>query len=317
LRIKSFFKLVEIQTKLASVIPFLLGSVYALYRFNEFNIINFILMLISLINVDMMTTAINNYIDYKKANKTYGYNYEKHNAIVRYKLKESTVILTIITLFIIASISGFILFLRTDIVVLILGVISFIVGICYSFGPVPISRTPSGEIFSGFFMGFVITFIAAYVHIFDKGLISISYNNSLVLLSINLKEIIYLFLLSLPTVIGVSNIMLANNICDIEDDIVNKRYTLPIYIGKEKSLMIYKILYYLLYLNIIVTVLLGINSLIVILTLATFIVVNKNIKVFYGKQTKKDTFSTAVQNFALINFIYLLTIGIGIIIPVG
>ncbi|HOA79722.1 MAG TPA: UbiA family prenyltransferase, partial [Defluviitaleaceae bacterium] len=183
MRIKSFFKLVEIQTKLASVIPFLLGSVYALYRFNEFNIINFILMLISLINVDMMTTAINNYIDYKKANKTYGYNYEKHNAIVRYKLKESTVILTIITLFIIASISGFILFLRTDIVVLILGVISFIVGICYSFGPVPISRTPSGEIFSGFFMGFVITFIAAYVHIFDKGLISISYNNSLVLLS--------------------------------------------------------------------------------------------------------------------------------------
>ena len=81
MRIKSFFKLVEIQTKLASVIPFLLGSVYALYRFNEFNIINFILMLISLINVDMMTTAINNYIDYKKANKTYGYNYEKHNEL--------------------------------------------------------------------------------------------------------------------------------------------------------------------------------------------------------------------------------------------
>ena len=42
-------------------------------------------------------------------------------------------------------------------------------------------------------MGFVITFIAAYVHIFDKGLISISYNNSLVLLSINLKELFIYF----------------------------------------------------------------------------------------------------------------------------
>ncbi|MGE5633160.1 MAG: hypothetical protein ACM3TR_19000 [Caulobacteraceae bacterium] len=81
----SFLKLVEIQTKVASVIPFLLGTFYALYRFNRFNLSNFIIMFVSLICFDMATTAINNYIDYKKAHKIHGYNYESHNAIVSYR----------------------------------------------------------------------------------------------------------------------------------------------------------------------------------------------------------------------------------------
>ena len=191
--------------KISKRYSFLLGTVYAIYRFHEFNIINFILMFISLIHVDMMTTAINNYIDYKKQ-KNHGYNYELHNAIVRDNLKESTVLVTIFILFIIAVVSGLILYLRTDIIVLLLGAISFLVGICYSFGPVPISRIPLGEVFSGFFMGFVITFIADYIHVFDKGLIRIAYNNSILSLFVNLKEIVYIFLLSLPAVIGIANI---------------------------------------------------------------------------------------------------------------
>ena len=62
----SFLKLVEIQTKVASMIPFILGTVYSLYRFGKFNGMNFLLMFISLLTVDMATTAVNNYMDYKK-----------------------------------------------------------------------------------------------------------------------------------------------------------------------------------------------------------------------------------------------------------
>ncbi|NLM14124.1 MAG: UbiA family prenyltransferase, partial [Epulopiscium sp.] len=163
MRVSSFLKLVEIQTKVASVIPFLLGSAYAVYRFNHFNAKNFILMFISLIAFDMATTAINNYIDFKKANKTYGYGYESHNAIVRDKLKESNVVITIFTLLLVAVSAGFMLYLNTNVVVLLLGMLSFLVGILYTFGPVPISRMPLGEIFSGFFMGFVIIFISTYI----------------------------------------------------------------------------------------------------------------------------------------------------------
>ena len=157
--ISSFLKLVEIQTKVASVIPFSLGTVYALYRYKQFNFNNFILMFISLIVFDMTTTAINNYYDYKRAIKKQGYGYESHNAIVSYHIKESTVQFTILVLLLIAIVSGLLLFLNTSIVVLLIGMLSFAVGILYSFGPVPISRTPLGEIFSGFTMGFIITLL--------------------------------------------------------------------------------------------------------------------------------------------------------------
>lgn len=110
--ITSFLKLVEIQTKVASMIPFFLGTVYTLYRFNSFNLKNFIIMFISLISVDMGTTAINNYMDYRKAIKKYGYNYEKHNAIVKYNLKESVVIATIVILFLLAVVFGFLLYIN-------------------------------------------------------------------------------------------------------------------------------------------------------------------------------------------------------------
>src|SRR5690554_5881683 len=96
--IVSFLKLVEIQTKIASVIPFSFETIYAIYRFNSFELKNFILMFISLISFDMATTTINNYIDYKTAIKTNGYGYENHNAIVRDSIEESTIIMIIIIL---------------------------------------------------------------------------------------------------------------------------------------------------------------------------------------------------------------------------
>ena len=106
MNIMSFLKLVEIQTKVASMIPFLLGTTYVLYRFDNFNTINFILMFISLLSFDMTTTALNNYIDYKKAIKKHGFGYESHNAIVSYNLKEKAVVAVILTMIAIAVVAG-------------------------------------------------------------------------------------------------------------------------------------------------------------------------------------------------------------------
>lgn len=309
----SFLKLVEIQTKVASVIPFLLGTAYSLYRFNQFNLKNFLFMFLSLVTFDMATTAINNYFDYKKANKTKGYGYESHNAIVRDNLKESTVLITIFSLVAIACTAGFILFINTDIIVLLLGMLSFLVGILYTFGPVPISRMPLGEIFSGFFMGFVIMFISTYIHVYDENMINIIYEYSSLIIRINIKEVIFIFLVSLPAVVGISNIMLANNICDVEDDMENKRYTLPIYIGRDRALRLFRVLYYIAYIDIIILLILRIYPIFSLFMLFTIIPVHKNIKKFMQKQTKKDTFVTAVQNFVLMNIAYTLVIGISIL----
>lgn len=312
--IKSFLKLVEIQTKVASIIPFLLGTFYALYRFNTFNPGNFLLMFVSLICIDMATTAINNYQDFKGANRKYGYGYESHNAIVKYKLKEWTVLATIFILLITAVIFGFVLFLRTNLMVLILGGISFIIGVLYSFGPIPISRTPFGEILSGAFMGIIIPFIAVYIHVFDQNILSIALQGGILSLKINMLEVLYVILISMPAAVGIANIMLANNICDIEDDAENKRYTLPIYIGKDNALTVFKVLYYIGYIALIILLVIRVAPVISVLALCTFVMVNKNIRLFYEKQTKKDTFVLSVKNFVVMNVALVLTIALAVII---
>jgi len=262
----------------------------------------------------MCTTAINNYIDYKTANKKEGYGYESHNAIVRDNLKESTVLLTIFILLTIAIVFGILLYLNTNIDVLIIGIISFMIGILYTFGPVPISRTPFGEIFSGGFMGIIIPFLAVYIHNFDQNMITLNTQSGILSLSFDYLKILKIILISLPAAVGIANIMLANNICDIEDDIENKRYTLPIYIGKKKSLVIFKVLYYIGYIAIIFALIYKILPLTSILVLLTFIIVQKNIMIFAKTQSKKDTFVLSVKNFVILNFTLVLSLGLALII---
>lgn len=313
MNVVSFFKLVEIQTKVASLIPLLLGTVYAQYRFNSFNLKNFLFMFISLLTFDMVTTAVNNYMDFKRAKKKHGYGYETHNAIVSYKLKETTVLAVIFALLSIATIFGVLLYLNTSVVILLLGMLSFAVGILYSFGPIPISRTPFGEIFSGMFMGFVIIFISVFIHVDDRNILDVIYTSGNLSININLIEIIYIFLVSMPAVSGIANIMLANNICDIEDDIENRRYTLPIYVGKEKALMIFRWLYYSGFFAIVLLLILRIEPLSCLLALVTVIPVSKNLKAFDKLQTKKDTFVLAVKNFVMMNVAIIVTMAVALL----
>ncbi|MDU4883094.1 MAG: 1,4-dihydroxy-2-naphthoate polyprenyltransferase [Clostridium celatum] len=309
----SFLKLVEIQTKVASIIPYMVGTAFALYKFDNFNMKNAILLFLSMIIFDMTVTAINNYVDYIKAIKKEGFGYEEHNAITKYGLKPKTVLGIIIVMLIVSSLLGILLFLNTNIIILLVGLVCFTIGIFYSFGPIPISRTPFGEIFSGVTMGFFITFLAIYIHIFDKGILNISIIDGNFELMINLRVIISIFVISIPLIVGIANIMLANNICDMEDDFINRRFTLPIYIGKENALSIFKYLYYIGFVGISIGVILKVLPIVSLLTLLVFIPINKNIKSFYILQSKKDTFILAVKNFILLNVTYIFTIVLGIL----
>ena len=299
--INGFLKLVEIQTKAASVTPLLLGSVIAYYRYRQFHWKNFLFLFLSLLCFDMATTAINNYLDYKKARKTEGFGYEKHNAIVFYKLKESSVLAVIIILLGLAVGLGILLYLNTSTVVLIIGAVSFAVGILYTFGPIPISRMPLGEIFSGLLMGFVILFLSVYIHVVDKNIVHLTIRDGILNMSLNLMELLVLFLLSLPAFMGISNIMLANNICDMKDDLENRRYTLPLYIGKKNSLILFQTLYYIGFADILLLLILGILPITVLPVLLTILPVRKHIGLFLEKQSKPETFPLAIKNFLTMN----------------
>lgn len=311
MRLRSFLGLVEIRTKAASIIPFALGTLYAVYHFERFDVRNFIILCISLLCFDMVTTALNNYFDFKRAYKTHGYNYETHNSIVRDDMDEAAVLRVIAALLSVAVLAGLLLVYYTDIVVLGIGMVSFLAGICYSFGPVPISRTPLGEVVSGLFMGFVIVFVSAYVHIQDLGLVALQYRDGLLAIQVQVTEAAAMFLVSLPAVAGIANIMLANNICDIEDDQANRRYTLPIYIGKRKALLLFAGLYYTAFASVLLLAALRLIPWICLLSLLILVRVHKNIRSFYDLQTKKDTFALAVKNFLLLCGSYTALLGAG------
>lgn len=298
--VRHFCKLVELRTKIASLLPFLLGSLYAIYRFHSLDGWNFVLMLLSLLAFDMATTVLNNYYDFRKAAKREGYGFEEHNPIGSGVLKESTVLGVLITLLLIAVVAGATLFLRTNLLVLLLGGLSFGVGILYSFGPVPISRMPLGELFSGLFMGFVITFVSTYIHTEGGQLAELTYHAGQVNLTLQLDEILLLFFVCLPAILSIANIMLANNICDMEEDVENRRYTLPVYIGRRRALVLFRWLYYATYLDLIVLLLLHVHLYLLVLLLLTLLPLHRNIRKFEVNPSKRETFKLSVSNFVLV-----------------
>ncbi|HAP44775.1 MAG: hypothetical protein A2087_05875 [Spirochaetes bacterium GWD1_61_31] len=297
--LKSYLKLVEIQTKVASVIPFLAGSLYARGRFGAIDWVNAGLMLVALLAIDMATTAGNNYMDYKRAFQRHGFGYEVHNAIVRDGMSEGFVKLVLILLLAVATAFGLLLTARTDLLVLALGIGAGLVGFLYSFGPVPISRTPFGELFSGGVMGLLIPFIAVYIQAPAGSLLSWNWTAASLQLNLNWPELLYLALVDLPLFGGIANIMLANNLCDQAEDLANRRYTLPHFVGTKAGLLLFAALYAIGSLAALSLVILGVFPWWFLAFGLTIVPVAGNVRRFFAKQSKAETFALSVKNFVL------------------
>ena len=195
---------------------------------------------------DMATTAINNYYDYKNEMKHLKGDYKGRNAMFIYNISSKVGLFTIAILLVIATILGIILTFRTNLLVLALGIICFFIGIFYTFGPIPISRMPLGEVFSGIFMGLFIPFLTIYISNYTNGDFGIFIKGYILSARFNILEAIVIGMITIPLIGGIANIMLANNICDLEEDVKVGRYTLPYYIGKVRAIKLYKYIYYLL-----------------------------------------------------------------------
>lgn len=305
-----FLKLAEIQTKIASVFPFLIGVLFVTYRYQSFDWRNTLIFFVALLLFDLTTTVINNYMDYKKASSEQ-YRRE-HNIIRQESIPLPLVRLTIMTMLIISTGLGIWLVYRTDLLVLFIGMLSFAIGIFYTFGPIPLSRMPLGEVFSGVTMGFGIIFLTIYINAYTEGIANLSFGAGIAQLNVNLLLLLEIVLVSLPSVLTISNLMLANNICDLEEDIKNHRFTLPYYIGKKNAVYLFNLLYILVILSVIVAVALDIYPVVLLGIVLIISLLFKNIKTFNKEQIKHKTFSVAVKNLVLINgaIVVLLSIAL-------
>lgn len=284
--LSKFLSYVEIKTKITSLFAFAMTLAYIFYIGQGINIKLTLIFFSSMFLFDLTTTAINNYIDTKDNHQTL--QFERRRALI-----------IIFVLLIISSALGIWLAFLTDLVVLLLGGLCFLCGVFYTYGPVPISRQPLGEIFSGFFYGLLIPFILLYINMPGGYFLNYSITNQALSLTVNFIPVLTVLLLSVAPVCCTANIMLANNVCDLEHDIAVKRHTLPYFIGK-KSLKLFELLYYATYLATILMVAFRMLSPVTLLSLLTIIPVQKNINQFLKVQDKSKTFIISIKNYVII-----------------
>lgn len=284
--INRFLDYVELKTKITSIFVFLMSIAFLLYSKESINLKLTIIFFIAMFVFDLTTTAINNYIDTKDNHQT-----------LQFPRKIALTIIYI--LFSISAGLGLYLAYSTDLVVLLIGGLCFLCGVCYTYGPIPISRLPLGECISGFFYGFMIPFIIFYINMPSGSLVDLNVNFTTISLDLKLIPIFKLLLISVIPFCVTANIMLANNICDLDKDILVKRHTLPYYIGKH-SLTLFAGLYYVTYVVTIIMVVLKIFHPISLLSIFTIFIVRKNINAFKKQQEKSITFILAIKNYIII-----------------
>ncbi|BBM18240.1 1,4-dihydroxy-2-naphthoate octaprenyltransferase [Enterococcus avium] len=280
-----FLELVEFKAKTASVLPFFIGICFSLYNFHKLHLGLVLLYFIAMFIFNMAVDILDNYNDYHHATEIHDYR-EKTNIIGRENLDLKLVFQMMMGMIIVSALIGIGLSFVVGWPFLLMGLFCYGVGIFYSSGPKPLSSLPLGEVFSGLTMGFMITCLCVYLNTYEVFRWSFT----------NISEI---FLISLPNTLWIANLMLANNICDLEEDEKNNRFTLVHYLGKQRAIRLFVGMNLVAFLAILLSIVIGIAPWSMLGTIFAVPYIYKQIQMFLTKQVKRETFICAVRILAV------------------
>ncbi len=213
--IKKYLSLTRPHTLTAGFVPVLVGTASVLL-FAPIRWDMFIAMMIATLLIQSATNMFNEYFDFKRGLDS-AESVGIAGAIVRNGMSPRLVLNIAILFYSIAGIIGIYISINTSLWILVIGAVSMAVGYLYTGGPFPISWTPFGEIFAGFFMGTVIIMITFFIH----------------------TETLHYFplLISIPVAITIGLLNMANNIRDRRKDKESGRKTFVILVGKPLAVM--------------------------------------------------------------------------------
>ncbi|WP_114570749.1 1,4-dihydroxy-2-naphthoate polyprenyltransferase [Exiguobacterium flavidum] len=213
----AYWRMTRPHTLTASFVPVVVGTAVVAPRVEHLRFDLFLAMLIASMLIQIATNLFNEYYDYKR-----GLDTEESvgigGSIVRDGFRPGTILAFALSLYGIAALLGLYICLETTWWLLLVGGISMFVGYVYTGGPFPIAYTPFGEVVAGFFMGYVIIAISAYLQI---GYVPTE-----------AKAI------SVPVAILIGSILLANNIRDLDNDKVNGRKTIACLVGHRNAVYV-------------------------------------------------------------------------------
>jgi 1,4-dihydroxy-2-naphthoate octaprenyltransferase len=212
-----YWRMTRPHTLTASFVPVVVGTAVVAPRVESIRLDLFVAMLIASMLIQIATNLFNEYYDYKR-----GLDTEESvgigGSIVRDGFKPGTILAFALTLYGISALLGVYLCIETSWWLLVVGLISMFVGYIYTGGPLPIAYTPFGEVVAGFFMGYIIIAISAYLQIGYVPTEAVA--------------------ISVPVAILIGSILLANNIRDLDNDKINGRKTIACLVGHRRAVYV-------------------------------------------------------------------------------
>lgn len=233
-----WWQLTRPHTLTAAFVPVFLGTALAL-PITDIHIGLFLAMLLASILIQIATNMFNEYYDFKRGLDTKE-SIGIGGAIVRHGIEPRTVLTLALVLYGISILLGVYICMQTSWWLAVIGSVGMIVGYLYTGGPLPIAYTPFGELFAGFFMGMMLILIAFYIQTGTVTTTSV--------------------LISVPILILVGAILLANNIRDFNGDKQFGRKTLAILIGQKKAVQLLTLMFIVSYAWVFLLIFVGIAS---------------------------------------------------------
>lgn len=283
--LQKFKALVQIQTIIISALPYIIGSVMASYYYHNFNLVYSLWLFLAVICFHLAVNGHNQYTDYTRYKQNHITSY--NNILEKFNITKSWARKIIIILTLISAIIGITLSIKVGWIILLIGILSYLIGYCYSGGPYPILKTPFGEPASGITMGYNITFLGLYINMYNVH----PFDNFFWAKAI---------IVAGPAFFVIANVMLANNICDVAEDVKIGRKTLPYYTGRKTALTILCGYYVLAYIFLILGIVLKYLPVITLGSLLTIPLVYHTTKTFVKNPHKESTFTGILVNVLLV-----------------
>jgi len=288
---KIWWELIRPHTLTAAFVPVLLGTVLALLE-GEINLLLLAAMMVASILIQSATNLFNEYYDFKRGLDT-GESVGIGGGIVRHGMTPQLIMTLALSLYGISILLGFYICAASSWWLAVVDLLCMSIGYLYTGGPLPISSTPFGELFSGLFMGFLIILIAFFIQT--------GYVSSIAVL------------VAIPSGILVGLINLGNNLRDHDGDKASGRKTLPILLGPKKAIYLLGIMFVFSYLWLVGLVITRITTPWILLALLSIPMAIQATKGFVGK-TKPITMMPAMKATAQTNTLFGLLLAIGLFI---
>lgn len=290
--INYFLRVVELKTKVVSIFSFFVTVCIIEMSGNSINIYLTILFFIAMLLFDMAVTGFNTIYGLKNEKVDTKDNVGLRQKMEMLNIRDIHNIIIVSCLVIISTVIGIFLVFQSSIWLLYFGVLSFGIGLLYSLGPIPICQTFLGELLSGIGEGILLPLCLLIINDINP-FSSVGTN-----LIINIYELGIILLLLLPLTITISMLMLANNIEDCEEDVKNNRLTLVYYLGKENSILLFKIMYVTSLMFVVLNILFGLLSVCFIGMIFFYLLILRNFLIFKKSNSLK---LLAVKNLVIIN----------------